>query len=253
MQQTTFTNCACSCSCAAIFPRLVPYLFLMAPFQLAVLNPIGYRHPSQRLTQTSVSAHLCCVPQVCNHGVWRGTEGWIEDGNHVQSDEGNHCHTAGKTRAPTPTLAHYNCTSCAVVGGSQNVATNPIVLFTVLGLLYNLATGAKGTPLWAPIDQAFETAGNGFTVCALFMLGAGMYGNLGLLKGKNLVLPMLLSLTKVALVAIAIRLFMNFFTSNEAWPGLQDQKEFSYIYGDSPALCPSPPPPRHVAQHSCAW
>lgn len=140
-----------------------------------------------------------------------------------------------------------------MVGGSQNVATNPIVLFTVLGLLYNLATGAKGTPLWAPIDQAFETAGNGFTVCALFMLGAGMYGNLGLLKGKNLVLPMLLSLTKVALVAIAIRLFMNFFTSNEAWPGLQDQKEFSYIYGDSPALSPSPPPPRRVAQHGCAW
>lgn len=152
-------------------------------------------------------------------------------------------------------LLHWLTTTArpALCLRGQNVATNPIVLFTVLGLLYNLATGAKGTPLWAPIDQAFETAGNGFTVCALFMLGAGMYGNLGLLKGKNLVLPMLLSLTKVALVAIAIRLFMNFFTSNEAWPGLQDQKEFSYIYGDSPALSPSPPPPRRVAQHSCAW
>lgn len=106
--------------------------------------------------------------------------------------------------------------------------TNPVVFSTLLGLIVNLLSG--GAELPRVLTKILTTMGNAFAVAALFSLGLAIYGKLGVLKGRALVLPLFLTLVKVLILPIFIRLLVGVLDPG----GGEDSGNFGYIYGTLP-------------------
>lgn len=78
---------------------------------------------------------------------------------------------------------------------SKSLLTNPMVMSMVLGLLYS----TLNLPLITPMDHTLEILGSAATPCALFAIGAGLYGK----SAERLSIALWLSFCKLVLHPLA--------------------------------------------------
>ena len=90
----------------------------------------------------------------------------------------------------------------------MNMAQNPVILSTFIGLIYTFAnppqpgdlTKNKNIPYL--LDKMLEKGGSAFGMAALFLAGMAVVGKFKLLTGKKLVQPVLLSLIKILVAPV---------------------------------------------------
>lgn len=76
------------------------------------------------------------------------------------------------------------------------VASDPIVMAAVIGLVYNLCTMHSNTPMNTILKGVSEKLGGAFALCALFNLGMGIVGHLGSMASRSIIVPLILILLK---------------------------------------------------------
>lgn len=96
---------------------------------------------------------------------------------------------------------------------TQKVLFNPVVVCTVLGVAANFAFHST---MPASLDPLLKSIGNSFSSTALFTLGIGMVGKLGILKNKTeVVVPVLLIIGKTIFCAIVCRMTISLLGAND--------------------------------------
>ena len=103
----------------------------------------------------------------------------------------------GKAKDPSDN-GHSDLSSCSLIRSvAFGVATNPLVLFGILGMITNIAFlgGAGKAPAW--LVKILKLSGGSFASGALFLLGGGMVGNMSALWGRKLIQPLFLTVGKV--------------------------------------------------------
>jgi predicted permease len=76
------------------------------------------------------------------------------------------------------------------------VATDPIVMAAVIGLIFNLFTMTDGHPSRGILQGVVDTLSNAFAACALFNLGMGIVGHLEAIVSRSVVVPLILIILK---------------------------------------------------------
>ncbi len=139
---------------------------------------------------------------------------------------------AAAKRGATPT----NCSIAKVV--AINLVRSPIILATFLGLIYTAVnppdpddtTVHKNIP--ALLDAMILKGGSAFGMSALFLGGMAVVGKFKLLRGKALLLPVMLSLVKILVAPI-----VGFYVTHALYAGSEDQALFSqyvFVYSSLP-------------------
>jgi len=185
-------------------PAWVGFLYLVAPFQLIVLNPIGFVLMELGALEKQVAASeerkrkkelglLEDVPE----------EGNEEDEEDVILDEDL-----------SKGVDYY-----AIF---KKIVTNPLVFMSFFGIVGNFIFGGVLPEI---LDTLLATVGQAFTPCSLFLLGHAMVDKVGNLSAPRLVLPILLVVGKVLLLGVLCFVCVSIFTNN------QDLKMYAFVYG----------------------
>jgi predicted permease len=119
-----------------------------------------------------------------------------------------------------------------------NLLRSPILIATFLGLIYNginppiPGDTSPNRNIPALLDAMMAKGGSAFGMAALFLGGMAIVGKFGLLRGKKLVLPLLLSMIKVLVAPI-----VGFYITRAVYAGNPSVKLFSeyvFIYASLP-------------------
>lgn len=87
-----------------------------------------------------------------------------------------------------------------------NVVRNPVVFMTLFGMAFGFAVNHRPPQYFS---STLTTLGNAFSAGALLNLGGSLVGKLGDLRGKSLLLPMLLVLAKSVLLPVVILVVLS--------------------------------------------
>ena len=147
-------------------------------------------------------------------------------------------HRARNARSKSRNLHQSSCgkTAARVV---INLLHSPSMLAILLGVAYSIVfrvppgdtSTNKNIPL--VIDEALELGGKPYSMAALFGGGMSVVGKLNKLRGKSLVVPVLLSLVKVMVAP-----FVAYYVSRWLYNGAENWFTFSqycFIYSSLPS------------------
>ena len=166
-------------------PEYPNYLFLLAPIQLAILNPIGLilmeisKPKSKSVTSTP-------VPSSENETESSGQEiaNTKIDADQVESSI---------EEATTKWRKMYNI--------FLGLFLNPIILMTIAGLFFGTVVFKGQVPV--AIDKLVVSVGNSFGALALFTLGLAMVGTMESFKdGTKLIIPVMLITIKTIILPV---------------------------------------------------
>jgi len=194
------------------YPELLQYIYLLAPIQLCILNPIGFAFLEiDQLYKT-------------------------QNTQSIESSAGN----SSDQSSTKPGGLHI--LKKVLLGLIQN----PVVLMVFVGLIFHFIF--KGT-LPAALNSISTTASDAFAACALFYLGTTMVGNISSQKGPGLFTIAGLVAAKILILPILARNFMFLFGSEDlVQPGMNVTTntteeadyinvlaDFTYLYGTIPS------------------
>jgi predicted permease len=183
------------------------------------------------MTYVVVGASLICVYSVCI-ALFKVGQALATGGNQAETER------ALSTRAKKRASNQSSCgkTAARVV---VNLLHSPSMLSILFGIAYNVLnpvsagdiSSNRNIPL--VIDQALKLGGQPYTMAALFAGGMSVVGKLNKLRGKSLVVPVLLSMVKVMVAP-----FVAYYFSNWLYNGSQNSFKFSqycFIYSSLPS------------------
>uniref|UniRef100_A0A1B6MSC8 DEP domain-containing protein n=1 Tax=Graphocephala atropunctata TaxID=36148 RepID=A0A1B6MSC8_9HEMI len=117
---------------------------------------------------------------------------------------------------------------------ARNIATNPIVFMTTLGMLANILFSHSLPPAMEDVLNVF---GSAFTGTALFLLGLRMVGKVQKLYGFALLVPGILIAVKLLALPLVTRevvsLILQFSQHNNT--EVQDLSTYGFLYGTFPS------------------
>lgn len=119
---------------------------------------------------------------------------------------------------------HQTMTQRVLAIGKQLIS-NPLVLMSFLGIITNFATNHS---LPSILDDFLLMLGNAYSPAALFLLGHTIVGKMKGLKPQAMVIPSVLSITKVLILPIIA------YQTIGLLGGLCDLKVFGFIYASIP-------------------
>lgn len=114
----------------------------------------------------------------------------------------------------------------------KGILRNPIIIMTVLGLLWNVTLPHAIPQVLAPFLTVLSQA---FSATALFLLGLNMVGKFRMLKAANsqLMTPVVLVIIKIMVLPLVMRLIVDRAVRDPAV--YTDLSQFAFLYGTFPA------------------
>lgn len=115
----------------------------------------------------------------------------------------------------------------------RNISRNPIVLCTLLGVLFNQIFKQQLPNL---LDYIITPIAQSFTATALFYLGLTMVGKLNRLHAHLVITVFLLSLMKLIIFPLILRQAVFFLVKpiNGTWNNTIDYSNLGFLYGTAP-------------------
>lgn len=191
-------------------PSYSKYLYVLAPIQLVILNPVGFFMMEIQKQDNLLDPHQR-----------RQSIASILSVTSVTST------TSIESSMNQPSADRSKGIIIPVLKG---ILSNPIIVMTFVGIGWNLAFTSHIPPL---IDRALEVLSLSFSASALFLLGLNMVGKFALFKCSfNLGVTCLLVLIKLVILPVVIRLFIDFVFTKDIDTSLA---RFSFLYGTIPA------------------
>ena len=173
------------------------YLYVLAPIQLLILNPVAiFLMEIQRQWERQ------CVSN-----------------------------TTQRNTSRLGSAASASQTSSLMWPVFKGIFTNPVIIMTILGLIWN-ATLTHTIP--TILASSLTVLSNAFSASALFLLGLNMVGKFSSMKGSGtLMTPMLLIIVKVMVLPLIMRVVVERAVTDPAV--YADMSQFSFLYGTFPA------------------
>ncbi|KPM08159.1 integral membrane protein GPR155-like protein [Sarcoptes scabiei] len=114
------------------------------------------------------------------------------------------------------------------------IVVNPIILFTLVGLIVNLITGAQLPPVIEPLLQNLSQT---FSPIALFSLGLNIHGNLRSLKmfSQPLLITLILVSIKSFIMPLLNLTIVQYINIDENSTYNETFSQFAFLYGTFPA------------------
>ena len=146
----------------------------------------------------------------------------------------------GKALRDMAAKEKLNCSVCAKKLSKlvlMNLMQNPVLISTFAGLLYAVAVpptpGDTSVNQNIPylLDYMLLSGGSAFGMASLFLGGMAIAGNLKLLQGKKVLVPLLLSLIKVLVALIGYYVAMGIFQGDEYQ---EMYTQYVFIYSSIP-------------------
>lgn len=177
-------------------PDYVSYLYLVAPINLAILNPIAFilMEISQKRQAQSRQPLL----------------------------------SYGEVSENSTNSEKFKMIAAVV----KNIFLNPIVFMTLLGVLGNV-TMKNNVPLY--IANILDTLGSAFAASALFLLGVRMVGKVHTLRGATLVVPGILIMVKLLAMPLVTREVVSILNAGYNTTETVDLSTFGFLYGTFPS------------------
>uniref|UniRef100_A0AAR5Q468 DEP domain-containing protein n=1 Tax=Dendroctonus ponderosae TaxID=77166 RepID=A0AAR5Q468_DENPD len=180
-------------------PEYASYLYLVAPINLAVLNPIAFVlmevHKKRRLA---------------------------EDEEMLLNQE---------VAPPESTTVLHKSRCKLVVSIMKNIFLNPIIFMTIFGIIGNLAFGHR-VPLY--LSGILTVLGSAFSASSLFLLGLRMVGKIHNLTGATLVVPGILIMVKLIVLPVVTREIVNVLHAGSNGSETLDLSTYGFFYGTFP-------------------
>ncbi|XP_060534255.1 lysosomal cholesterol signaling protein [Cylas formicarius] len=178
-------------------PDYASYLYLMAPINLAILNPISFV-----LMEISKRRHSVAPDELLLH-----------------SDM-------------TDSMALHKERCKMGVSVAKNIFLNPIILMTVLGIIGNYAF-KHSVPLY--LAGILNGLGSAFSASALFLLGLRMVGKVHQLRGATLVVPGILIMAKLIVLPVVTREMITLLNAGYNKSETLDLSTYGFFYGTFPS------------------
>ncbi|GAA32179.2 integral membrane protein GPR155 [Clonorchis sinensis] len=185
----------------ALYPELAIYVYLFAPAQLIILNPIAYLFLEwHQLKQESIDAEVKR----------------LADGTDI---------------TPPASVSKYK----RLLQVIWRVALNPLFFMTVIGVIFNFIL-SHNIPIY--VDGLLRIIAESFAATALFTLGFGMVGKMGQITQREmLVLVSILMVKLVILPFINRELVVLLVPSPDVNETLR-YSTFGFLYGAIPTAPP---------------
>ncbi|KAK9874359.1 hypothetical protein WA026_002709 [Henosepilachna vigintioctopunctata] len=174
----------------------VSYLYLVAPINLAILNPIAFI--------------------------------LIEIGQKKLANSRQPLLTYGEVSENSTNREKLKMVASVL----KNIFLNPIVFMTILGVIGNVLMKNK-VPLY--IANILDTLGSAFSASALFLLGIRMVGKVHTLRGATLVVPGILIMVKLLAMPLITREVVSILNSGFNTTDTIDLSTFGFLYGTFPS------------------
>ncbi|XP_050299819.1 integral membrane protein GPR155 [Anthonomus grandis grandis] len=181
-------------------PEYASYLYLVAPINLAILNPLAFvlmEIHKKRALQEDEEALL---------------------NQEVVSINSSEC-------------AHHRKRCKMVVTVMKNIFFNPIIFMTILGIAGNVIFKHQVPVYFAGILNGL---GSAFSASSLFLLGLRMVGKIHKLTGATLVVPGILIMVKLIALPLITREVVNVLHSGYNSSETLDLSTYGFFYGTFP-------------------
>ncbi|RWS28349.1 integral membrane protein GPR155-like protein [Leptotrombidium deliense] len=126
---------------------------------------------------------------------------------------------------------------CLFLHVCRGVLTNPVVVMTMVGILWNIAF-QRSVP--EVIDSFLETLAKAFSATALFLLGLNLVGKIDIIHRSDvLYMPIMLTTAKLIILPFILRIIVeySFVRSNDT--DRFEASNFAFLYGTFPTA-PTP-------------
>ncbi|KAL3271094.1 hypothetical protein HHI36_021590 [Cryptolaemus montrouzieri] len=177
-------------------PDYVSYLYLVAPINLAILNPIAFI--------------------------------LMEIGQKRQLTTRQPLLTYGEVSETSTNREKFKMVATVV----KNIFLNPIVFMTILGVIGNVLM-RNNLPVY--VANILDTFGSAFSASALFLLGIRMVGKVHTLRGATLVVPGILIMVKLLAMPLVTREVVSILNSGYNVTDTVDLSMFGFLYGTFPS------------------
>ena len=218
---------------ASDHPEYPSYLFLLAPIQLAIINPIA-------LVLIEISQTKEDPPKKYNTDVPKDPEidnVGMRESNASNSTKTDHKDMEGKTVYADEDILlnvnHETSTLTKMANIALGLILNPIILMTIAGLFFGSVVFKGKYPI--ALDKLVGTIGNSFSSLALFTLGMAMVGTMEGFKDKNkLFIAVILVIVKTILLPVVAYGVTLVLCSGENEAQKQDLAGFAFLVGALP-------------------
>jgi len=259
---------------AKTHPEIPMYLYLLAPVNLVILNPIGLicmeidkqinganasssaEAPNLAPPRTPSATGSPRTPGATSGSLSRQNGATLGANNAPSGAQGDafsafgapHIFGAnGYSAVATPSASKRSRRVKMCLRIAKGIVTNPIIFMSVLGMIFGTFV-FKGKPVPAVMSQFLGTLGNAFSATALFLLGVHMVGRVHSIKGKLMIVPAVLVAVKIVVFPLIARETTSLFnpgggSSNSngtaAAEKLDDDEtallsNFAFLYGTFP-------------------
>ena len=185
------------------------YLYLFAPFQLIILNVLGFVMMELNLRRRKDRVAAAARAAL---------------GEATPPAEPRACGALRDAITPIPRVV-------------WNVITTPPVLSVLFGLATNVVLTCTGTAMPTVVVDGLEIIGNGYTVTALLSIGFGVFGSLERnvrFTPKQYADGALLLFFKIGALAFATNLTVKLFSAGKPAAEQERAAEFGWLYGMVP-------------------
>ena len=215
---------------ASDHPEYPSYLFLLAPIQLAIINPIA-------LVLIEISQTKDNPPNKYNTDDPEIDNVEMRESNASDSSKTDHKSMEGETVCADEDILSNVKQEISTLTKIANIALglilNPIILMTIAGLFFGSVVFKGKYPI--ALDKLVGTIGSSFSSLALFTLGMAMVGTMEGFKDKNkLFIAVILVIVKTILLPIVAYGVTLVLCSGENEAQKQDLAGFAFLVGALP-------------------
>ncbi|KAL1501570.1 hypothetical protein ABEB36_006870 [Hypothenemus hampei] len=178
-------------------PEYASYLYLVAPINLAVLNPIAFVLMEIYKKRSLVEEEQALLNQ------------------EVVSNDGE--------------VHRKRCKMVIII--MKNIFLNPIIFMTFLGIAGNYIFKHQ-VPLY--LGGILSVLGSAFSASSLFLLGLRMVGKIHKLTGATLVVPGILIMVKLIVLPVITREVVNLLHAGSNSSETLDLSTYGFFYGTFP-------------------
>ena len=215
---------------ASDHPEYPSYLFLLAPIQLAIINPIA-------LVLIEISQTKDNPPNKYNTDDPEIDNVEMRESNASNSSKTDHKSMEGETVCADEDILSNVKQEISTLTKIANIAlgliSNPIILMTIAGLFFGSVVFKGKYPI--ALDKLVGTIGSSFSSLALFTLGMAMVGTMEGFKDKNkLFIAVILVIVKTILLPVVAYGVTLVLCSGENEAQKQDLAGFAFLVGALP-------------------